>query len=144
MPKKNNDAVNAYLARKRKDGFRTLSLIVHEDDAKNVRDFANQLKAKRESDMQQLTPESTLEILKSLPINDHDFRRLHHLNGSKKESETIESHLSYLSPPRRYYQKNRKNYTLAERLHSVSNSLQNNDSKEEAINKAITQYPYSA
>ena len=141
MPK-NNDAVNAYLKRKRKDGFRTLSLIVHEDDAETVRDFANQLRAKRESDMQQLTPESTLEILKSLPINNNDFRKLHHLTGSRGESETIESHLSYLSEIQRY-QKNKKNYTLAERLHSVSNSIQNNDPKEEAINKAITQYPYN-
>ena len=141
MPK-NNDAVNAYLKRKRKDGFRTLSLIVHEDDAETVRDFANQLRAKRESDMQQLTPESTLEILKSLPINNNDFRKLHHLTGSKGESETIESHLSYLSEIQRY-QKNKKNYTLAERLHSVDNSIQSGDSKEEAIHKAITQYPYS-
>ncbi len=142
MPRKNN-AVNAYLERKRKDGFRTLSLIVHEDDAEIVRDFANQLRAKRESDMQQLTPESTLEILKSLPINDNDFKKLHHLSGSRGESETIESHLSYLSEIQRY-QKNKKNYTLAERLHSVSNSLQNNDPKGEAINKAIAEFPYNA
>ena len=141
MPK-NNDAVNAYLKRKRKDGFRTLSLIVHEDDAETVRDFANQLRAKRESDMQQLTPESTLEILKSLPINNNDFRKLHHLTGSRGESETIESHLSYLSEIQRY-QKNKKNYTLAERLHSVDSSIQNGDFKDEAIHKAITQYPYS-
>ena len=140
MPK-NNEAVNAYLERKRKDGFRTLSLIVHKDDAEAVRDFAHQLKAKRESEMQQLTPESTLAILKSLPITDHEFRRLHHLNGTKKESETIETHLSYLSGIQRY-QKNKKNYTLAERLHSVDNSIQSGDSKEEAIHKAITQYPY--
>ena len=140
MPK-NNDAVNAYLKRKRKDGFRTLSLIVHEDDAETVRDFANQLRTKRESDMQQLTPESTLEILKSLPINNNDFRKLHHLTGSRGESETIESHLSYLSEIQRY-QKNKKNYTLAERLHSVDSSIQNGDSKDEAIHKAITQYPY--
>jgi hypothetical protein len=143
MPKKNN-AVNAYLERKRKDGFRTLSLIVHEDDAEAVRDFANQLRAKRESDMQQLTPESTLKVLKSLPINDHDFRRLHHLKGSKKDSETIESHLSYLSPPRQRYQTTKNNYTLAERLHSVANSIQSGNSKEEAINKAIAEFPYKA
>lgn len=142
MPKKNT-AVNAYLERKRKDGFRTLSLIVHENDAEIVRDFANQLRAKRESDMQQLTPKSTLEILKSLPINDNDFRRLHHLKGTKREAETIETHLLYLSPRQRY-QKNKKNYTLAERLHSVANSIQNSDSKEEAINKAIAEFPYNA
>ena len=142
MPK-NNDAVNAYLKRKRKDGFRTLSLIVHEDDAETVRDFANQLRAKRESDMQQLTPESTLKVLKSLPITDHDFRRLHHLSGTKKESETIETHLSYLSGIQRY-QKNKKNYTLAERLYSVANSIQSGVSKEDAINQAITEFSYNA
>ncbi len=142
MPK-NNDAVNAYLERKRKDGFRTLSLIVHKDDAEVVREFANKLKSKRESDMQQLTPKSTLEILKSLPINNNDFRKLHHLTGSKGESETIESHLSYLSEIQRY-QKNKKNYTLAERLHSVANSIQNGLSKEDAINKAITEFPYNS
>lgn len=142
MPK-NNDAVNAYLERKRKDGFRTLSLIVHKDDAEVVREFANKLKSKRESDMQQLTPESTLKVLKSLPITDHDFRRLHHLNGTKKEAETIETHLSYLSDIQRY-QKNKKNYTLAERLNSVANSIQNGLSKEDAINKAITEFPYNS
>ena len=142
MPK-NNDAVNAYLERKRKDGFRTLSLIVHKDDAEVVREFANKLKSKRESDMQQLTPESTLKVLKSLPITDHDFRRLHHLSGFKKEAETIETHLSYLSDIQRY-QKNKKNYTLAERLHSVANSIQNGFSKEDAINKAITEFPYNS
>ena len=67
---------------------------------------------------------------------------INNLTGSKGESETIESHLSYLSKIQRY-QKNKKNYTLAERLHSVDSSIQRGDSKEEAIHKAITQYPYS-
>lgn len=138
---KNKDAVNAYLARKRKEGYRTLSLIVHKDDADAIRDFANQLKSKREEVMQQITPEKTIETLNNLGISDSQFRSIHHLRGSMGEMETVDSHKQYLEGKTRY-QKNRNNYVVAQRIESVSNSLQSGAKMTKAINNAIKLYKF--
>jgi len=138
---KNKEAVNAYLARKRKEGYRTLSLIVHKDDADAIRDLANQLKSKREKEMRQLTPAITVQTLNNLEISDNDFRQIHHLRGSMGELETVESHKQYLDGKKRY-QRNRNNYVVAERIESMTEALQNGKEVNQAIKEAIELYRF--
>jgi predicted CopG family antitoxin len=137
----NNDAVNAYLERKRKDGFRTISFLIHEDDEEKVREFVNKLRSQREAEMEHITPETTIKLLETLPITDDIFKKVHHLQGSKGASETIAAHMEYLKNRSRY-QMNRNNYVVALRLKSISSSLESGCDMNTAIDEAIKQHPF--
>ena len=120
----------------RDKGFKSLSFLVHEDDADNVRAYINQLKNKRLKQMV-LTPSDTLQILGVLNLSDGEFALIHH-NGS---SEPVTRHINYLKDRARY-QENSKNYVVSERLKYIEDRINDGVIRIRAIGQAVEKYPF--
>ena len=69
-----------------------------------------------------ITPRNTIDILNKLMLSDEEFRQIHHLNGTKRENETVQSHVKYLAKNKsNSFKRNKDNYVVALRLECIEN-----------------------
>jgi len=130
----NLKAVKLFNENMRSKGFKSMSFLIHTDDAEIVRNLVQKLKQKRLSNLI-ISPEDTVKSLKKLNLSDQQFQRIHH-----KPKETSERHSFYLTGIKRY-QENNKNYDVAKRIKCIKKFKEETYSTDEAITECLKLTP---
>lgn len=92
--------------------------------------------------MQMITPTETVERLDGLNLTDEQFRKIHHLQGSKRKNETVCSHRNYLNNLKtgKYQNKSLRNYTVARRLKCLEKREAAGMDRDRAVEEVVREY----
>lgn len=131
----NKKVVQDHLEFMRNLGFRAMSFLVHEDDVNEVRTLVDNLKEKRMSIF--LNPKDTLEEMRRLNLDNKSFGLMHHFN----DRASVTAHLNYLKKISQY-QKNSKNYVVAQRIHKLDFLVREKINFDTAIKEVVKEFPF--
>ncbi len=88
------------------------------------------------------TPQKTINRLKYLKLTDEDFRKIHHLTGTKGEYETVASHIKYLTGIKEYKSKESNNYIVGLRLVYLESLQEWGNDRQSAIESCKNEYSF--